>query len=67
MPALLIYGDEDKNGTSENAEDLNRRLPNAQLHMLAGSGHFAITEREKDVFALIDAFIKDNPKSRVSS
>jgi 3-oxoadipate enol-lactonase len=57
MPALLIYGDEDKNGTIENAEHLHARLKESQLHILKGCGHFAIREKEQEVISLIREFL----------
>ena len=59
MPALLIYGDEDKNGTIENAEHLHARLKDSQLHILKSCGHFAIREREQEVISLIREFLSE--------
>jgi len=59
MPALLIYGDEDKNGTIENAEHLHARLKESQLHILIGCGHFATREKEQEVIALIREFLSE--------
>lgn len=56
VPCLLIYGEEDKNGTPENAEDLLRRLPDAELLMLPGAGHFVIREQEDRVLDAITQF-----------
>ena len=57
VPTLLIYGDEDKNGTPENARDLCNRLPDAHLITLADAGHFAIREAEDQVLAQIRDFV----------
>lgn len=44
VPTLLLYGTDDRFGTRENAEDLARRIPDAQLEFLEGAGHFLVRE-----------------------
>jgi pimeloyl-ACP methyl ester carboxylesterase len=56
LPALLLYGDQDLNGTPENAEDLLRRLPDARLVSIAGSGHFVVREAVDWVIDELTAF-----------
>ena len=53
--SLLLYGKHDKNGTPENAMDLQRRL-GARLVMYEDAGHFVIREKEDEVLAQILAF-----------
>ena len=53
--SLLIYGRHDKNGTPENAHDLQRRL-GAELVMFEDAGHFVVREKEDRVAELILAF-----------
>ena len=55
-PCLLIYGDEDKNGTPENANDLHRRIEKSELVMLKNAGHFVVREQEDKVFDAIRGF-----------
>ncbi|HKI74543.1 MAG TPA: alpha/beta hydrolase [Pseudomonadales bacterium] len=57
VPTLLIYGDEDNNGTPQNAQDLYERLPHASLVTIPGAGHFAVREAEQRVFELICEFV----------
>lgn len=46
--SLLIYGQHDKNGTPENARDLQQRL-GAELVMFEDAGHFVVREKESEV------------------
>ena len=56
-PTLLIYGEEDKNGTPENADDLHKRIKQSKLEIIKGAGHFAIREKEREVLETIRAFL----------
>lgn len=58
VPTLLIYGDQDKNGTPENAHDLLDRLPDARLEVIENAGHFAVREQEDKVATLIEQFAR---------
>ncbi len=57
VPTLLVYGQEDKNGTPENAADLDRRLSDSRLVMIEGAGHFVIREAADRVFDEIRDFV----------
>ena len=57
-PCLLVYGDEDLNGTLPNAEDLAGRLGSASLHVLPGVGHFVIREAPGEVVGLVREFLR---------
>ena len=57
-PSLLIYGNEDKNGTRQNARDLEARLMNARLVMLQDAGHFVVRERENEVLTEVTGFVE---------
>ena len=59
LPALLLYGTEDRFGTPENAKDLNQKLEGSRLVFIDGAGHFAIREEPDRVFEEIQKFIKD--------
>lgn len=39
MPVLLLWGDEDTNGGTPEAEALAARLPNAELEVVEHAGH----------------------------
>jgi len=58
-PVLLLYGDEDKNGTPENARDLQARLDRAERVTLEQAGHFVVREKEEEVAAAITGFMRD--------
>lgn len=57
QPTLLIYGEEDKNGTPENADDLHSRIKQSKLVTVKGAGHFAIREKEREVVETISLFL----------
>ncbi|MEM7077042.1 MAG: alpha/beta hydrolase [Pseudomonadota bacterium] len=57
MPACLIYGDQDRNGTPDNARDLHAQLPTAELHFIEGAGHFVVREAVAQVAALVRGFV----------
>mgnify|MGYP005645383011 CR=1 FL=1 len=54
---LLIYGEEDKNGTPENANDLHQRIASSRLVMLEQAGHFVVHEQEDRVLQEIKTFL----------
>lgn len=58
VPACLIYGTEDSQGTPRNAEDLASRIPGAQLHFIEQAGHFIIREQAAAVIALMQDFAR---------
>ncbi len=57
LPTLLIYGNEDKNGTPENANDLLQRLPDARLVMVEGAGHFVVREDPQRILSELRLFL----------
>ncbi len=59
VPTMLIYGTEDKNGTPENARNLDAALANSYLTFVADAGHFVIREQVADVAQLIRNFLAD--------
>ncbi|MFI9629744.1 alpha/beta fold hydrolase [Streptomyces sp. NPDC052042] len=59
MPFLLIGGGDDFSAYPRDAEALGRALPDAAVHILGGTGHFAMTERTEDFADLVNAFIHD--------
>lgn len=56
VPALLLYGDQDKNGTPQNAQDLHARLKGSRLVNYPDAGHYVIREKEADVLNEILSF-----------
>lgn len=59
MPTLLIYGSEDKNGTPENAADLEQRLSHSRLLMIEGTGHFVVREAPDRILVAISEFLAE--------
>ena len=57
VPTLLLYGDQDKNGTPENARDLQSRL-DAKLVTYEDAGHFVVREKEPEVAEQIKGFVE---------
>ena len=45
VPTLLLYGADDLVGHAENAEDLQRRLPDSTLVYIEDAGHFVVSEQ----------------------
>jgi 3-oxoadipate enol-lactonase len=49
VPTLLLYGQDDRFGTAQNAEDLARTIPEARLEYFENAGHFLIREARDQV------------------
>ncbi len=58
-PTLIVHGREDKSVAVSGAQEAARRIPGAQLHIVAGAGHWAQREKPKEVEKVIQAFLKD--------
>jgi 3-oxoadipate enol-lactonase len=56
VPALLIYGDHDRDGTPANATDLQARLADSKLLAIDNAGHFAIREAQNQVLEAVSNF-----------
>ena len=59
VPALLLYGTEDRFGTVDNARDLDNRIKNSRLIFFEGAGHFVIREQPEGVLEEISNFLKE--------
>ncbi|HSG91999.1 MAG TPA: alpha/beta hydrolase [Pseudomonadales bacterium] len=59
LPALLLYGTEDRNGTPENARDLSVRLATKRLEFVEDAGHFLIRETPERVATEILTFVDE--------
>ena len=55
-PVLLITGDQDGVAPESNVNVLNEALPQSDMHVLKGCGHWTLTERDSEVIALMRAF-----------
>ncbi len=58
-PALLLYGDEDRIGHRENAEDLHQALSGSKLVYIEQSGHFVIAEKAERFSAEILKWVEE--------
>jgi pimeloyl-ACP methyl ester carboxylesterase len=56
VPTLLIWGEQDRFATPSYGRQLAERIPNAELRMLAGAGHYPHIEQSAEVIKTIDAF-----------
>lgn len=66
MPVLILQGDQDVVVPPGNAELLARRIPQAQVRVLPGAGHFLPMERPEEVADLLAAFFSGKPAPRGS-
>jgi pimeloyl-ACP methyl ester carboxylesterase len=57
-PTLVVAGDDDPSVPVRNAKLLASRLPNAQLHVVAGGGHLFLLDEPESAVPAIDAFLK---------
>ncbi|MBL8698612.1 MAG: alpha/beta fold hydrolase [Alphaproteobacteria bacterium] len=57
MPTLLLWGDDDPISPISVGEHLRARLPNAQLHVIAGGTHSFANDDPEDVAPLIAAHL----------
>lgn len=58
VPALVITGDEDTVVPTANAHNLADAIPNAQLALIAGSGHMAFVEKAGEFNQIVTKFLE---------
>jgi pimeloyl-ACP methyl ester carboxylesterase len=56
VPTLVIWGEQDRFAAPSYGRQLAERIPNAELRMLAGAGHYPHIEQSAEVIEMIDAF-----------
>ncbi len=56
---LLITGEDDQLTNPENAKRVEKRIPTADLHIIADSGHAVMFEKSEEVTRLVKDFLKD--------
>lgn len=56
-PCTLIVGREDRLGTVAQHEEMARGIPQAQLHVIEGCGHFSPVEKPAEVTALLREWV----------
>ena len=57
MPALILWGDQDQFAPVACAHRLERELPDTQLVVIGGAGHFAWDEVPEACAAALTAFL----------
>jgi pimeloyl-ACP methyl ester carboxylesterase len=57
MPTLVMAGNDDPLIPMVNARLLQRRIPNARLHVVQGGGHLFILDQPEDVIDTVEAFL----------
>ena len=55
-PVRIVAGADDQVVPVSNAEFLHERLPNAQVHLIAGAGHFCWEEKPAEYAALVTSW-----------
>jgi pimeloyl-ACP methyl ester carboxylesterase len=58
VQALVVRGDEDELSTQADAEAMVDALPDAQLEVLAGSGHLSAVEMPDQFTARVRTFLQ---------
>lgn len=64
LPVLIIHGSEDRIVPVAAAEELCRRLPKAELKVIAGAGHVPTMTRPREVADAINFFFGEPEKGR---
>ena len=57
VPSLLIWGKNDKETPIADAEKFSRLIPNSELKIISGAGHFVHKEKPQEVAKLIQEFL----------
>ena len=57
VPTLLIVGDKDSFASPSHANEVMKKMPNAQRHVLAGCTHLAPVEKPDEIHSVVDAFL----------
>jgi pimeloyl-ACP methyl ester carboxylesterase len=60
-PALLLWGDQDRNKPLSEADELQRMLPGSQLVHFANAGHYVHEEAAGDVAVALETWLKTLP------
>jgi proline iminopeptidase len=63
-PTRIIVGSEDWINHPKHAEAMAKRIPNAELHILKGSGHFVSFDRHDEYIRLVDEFITSHNRGK---
>lgn len=57
QPTLLIWGENDTETPIQDAQKIEREIPNGQLVVVPGAGHFVYTDDSRAVIKELDAFL----------
>lgn len=58
VPVQVFWGDEDGFLSAENATELDRRLPDSQVHIFENCGHFCYQDKSVEFASMIQKWIK---------
>jgi len=64
QPVLIIHGRQDRMVPVARAEELQRALPNARLHILDPAGHQVHSEQLATVLRIVEDFIEEVERQR---
>jgi pimeloyl-ACP methyl ester carboxylesterase len=56
VPTLVIWGEQDRFAAPSYGRQLAEHIPNAELRMLPGAGHYPHIEQSAEVIKMIEAF-----------
>lgn len=56
-PTCVVYGEEDPFGTVTAAQELGRRIPNAEVHVLPRAGHAPWLDAPEEVAQIVSEFL----------
>lgn len=59
VPTLIIAGDEDLQFPAKYSEQIHRLIPNSRYKLLADCGHFALSEKPKELNQMLTEFLSD--------
>ena len=62
VPTIIIHGDEDINVDLEQAEYLDKFIPNSKLHIIKGADHYMLSTHKNEIDIIIDNFIEEVSK-----
>ena len=62
VPTIIIHGDEDINVDLEQAEYLDKFIPNSKIHIIKGADHYMLSTHKNEIDIIIDNFIEEVSK-----
>jgi len=59
VPTIIIHGDEDINVDLEQAEYLDKFIPNSKLHIIKGADHYMLSTHKNEIDIIINNFVEE--------